>query len=192
MITRMRDLLADGRCDRPLDAALELGKHGRTLVPRRRHDGGVFTISCASAALPNPSQSARHTTRRQRRAECLPSSPRRRTLASASIRDTRRTRGEAMTMRNVLVISSSERPVAALRAALGEDIDEFGSSCPPYTNLVCNGSRTQTTTRESGPTTRHPRSQTRCPPKRQRHPPATRIRCLPLKTHFVSSPQTRS
>ena len=30
-----------------------------------------------------------------------------------------------MTMRNVLVISSSERPVAALRAALGDDIDEL-------------------------------------------------------------------
>jgi hypothetical protein len=28
-------------------------------------------------------------------------------------------------MRNVLVISSSERPVAALRAALGDDIDEL-------------------------------------------------------------------
>ena len=28
-------------------------------------------------------------------------------------------------MRNVLVISSSERPIAALRAALGDDIDEL-------------------------------------------------------------------
>ena len=44
MITRMRDLLADGRCDRPLDAALELGKHGQTLVPRRRHDGGLHDL----------------------------------------------------------------------------------------------------------------------------------------------------
>ena len=44
----------------------------------------------------------------------------------ASIRDTRRTReGEATIMRNVLVISSSEWPVAALRAALGDDIDEL-------------------------------------------------------------------
>lgn len=43
-----------------------------------------------------------------------------------SIRDTRRQReGEATIVRNVLVISSSEWPVAALRAALGDDIDEL-------------------------------------------------------------------
>jgi hypothetical protein len=34
-------------------------------------------------------------------------------------------RGEIPIMRNVLVISTSEWPVAALRAALGEDIDEL-------------------------------------------------------------------
>ena len=33
-------------------------------------------------------------------------------------------------MRNVLVISSSERPVAALRAALGDDIDELRGVVP--------------------------------------------------------------
>ena len=67
-------------------------------------------------------------------------------------------------MRNVLVISSSEWPVAALRAALGDDIDELGRRPPDQSREWLT--QTQTTTRESGPTTQHPRLQTRCPPKR--------------------------
>ena len=59
-------------------------------------------------------------------ADCLPSTPQTRTVASARIpRHAPATEGEATIMRNVLVISSSEWPVAALRAALGDDIDEL-------------------------------------------------------------------
>ncbi len=57
--------------------------------------------------------------------------------------------------RNVLVISSVERPVAALREALGGDVDELHIVVPAVHQSRLQWLTTRTTTRASGPTMPH-------------------------------------
>ena len=77
-------------------------------------------------------------------------------------------------MRNVLVISSSEWPVAALRAALGDDIDELRVVVP-----AVHQSRLQWLTNADDDARERADDAASSiadalPSQRQRHPPATR------------------
>ena len=93
-------------------------------------------------------------------------------------------------MRKVLVVSSSEWPMSALRAALG-DADELRVVVP-----AVHQSRLQWLTNADDhargePTRRHPRLLRRCLRRRRMHLPAIPIRSLPWKMRFVSFPQMR-
>ena len=93
-------------------------------------------------------------------------------------------------MRNVLVVSSSEWPVAALRAALGDDVDQLRVVVP-----AVHQSRLQWLTNADDDAreraTEAAASIAEAVPSQETESSAG-LRCLRWKMRFVSFPRTRS